>query len=439
VDRRYSIFVMMVAAGILASSVSGATHTTTVPQATGRTTTEEHGRDARAASNPLLPASVAVEGFFPELSLVEKLPTMTPAGFEPLYTAQDWAAYRAKFGAAADDLPRKKSSGQFAFANSLIAAAEGKDAAGVESTNAEHGRDAHATTPGMRRLLLVRAAAICYRSTGGFATANKAVEAYEKEMDIRSPAQVGALWTIANSMSRMSVTPRDERIRYSGIAARANTQLALLMVVADQVEAADKVIKMVGYHEGWLKSDPAMRATIAQTRTVVRQTITMMDYLGTQYRPAIKGDDSALMALFLYGRFVKKDAALVADFPGRKPGSPMAQLAEALNTAEHDAGANFTVAETLRTVSETLPDGVLKQRTLYASLERYRKFMHSPETERERVKRTLAQMAIEAAVADGAKPGITIRPFEVGKPAQTQPAELAPSHLAMASRLRNQR
>src|SRR5690606_32079851 len=132
------------------------------------------------------------------------------------------------------------------------------------------------TRPGLARLLLFRAAAICYRNRDGYEPANRAVMAYQGIMDIRSATQVGALWTITNAMSRLAVTPKPERIRYSGIAARANSQLAILLLEADQVDAADSIIRQVGYHEGWLKGDRHMRGIIAQTRTVVRHTITMM-------------------------------------------------------------------------------------------------------------------------------------------------------------------
>jgi hypothetical protein len=66
-----------------------------------------------------------------------------------------------------------------------------------------------------------------------------------------------------------------------------------------------------------------------------------------------------------------------------------------------------------------MPEGVLRSRTMYASLERYRAFLKSPETQRERVKRTLAVIAIEAEVSEGARKQIEIRPFEDPKPEVT--------------------
>ncbi|MCL2645772.1 MAG: hypothetical protein FWD61_02065 [Phycisphaerales bacterium] len=413
---RYSILAMMALAGILAGSAVAAPRATNSRSA--RSSSSSPPPVAPARGNPLLPPPIAVEGFFPEMTLVQKRPMTPPpasAGFEALYTSEDWDAYKARFGAAAEELPRKRASGQIEFANTLIDAADVK-------LHPE-------LSPGLRRLLLLRAAAISYRSAAGYPTANKAMSEYQQLMDLKSPAQVGALWTMANAMSRISVTPRADRIRYSGIAAQANMQFALLMLEADQIDAAQSMVKLLGYHEGWLKSNTYLRGLITQTRTIVRQSATMMDYLSTQYRPAIAGDDDALMRLYLYGRFVKNDPTLVADFPSRKPTSAMAQLADQLQTAERDVTANFAIAELLRTVAASLPDGMLKQRTLYAALERYRTFIRSPETQRERVKRTLALMAIEAAVSDGARPGVTIQPFASPPPPPASPSTTQPAIL----------
>jgi hypothetical protein len=352
-----------------------------------------------ARTNPLLPPAVAVEGFFPDLSVQQKAPTVTPAGFEPLYTAEDWQAYREKFGAEADGITRLKSSGILEVANRWITAAAAPERTGPE------------LAPGVKRLLLLRAAAVCYRNRDGFPTADRAVATYLAMMDKRSAAQVGGLWTVANAMSRMAVTPKPERIRYDGIAAKANMQLALLLVEADQVEAAQGVIKLIGYHEGWLKSDPATRGQIGQVRARVNSVAKMMEYLGAQYGPALRNDEQALMAIYLYGRYVKNNPAVVADLPGRVPNSRLAQLAASIDAAGRDAAAAFPAAENLRVVATTLPDGMLRQRTLYAALQHYRAFLNDPGTERDRIHRTLARMSLEAVIADGAHAGAAIDPF----------------------------
>ncbi len=353
------------------------------------------------AANPLLPPAIPVESFFFDLALTAKSPATQIGDFAPVYSAQDWQSYRDRFSADADALAKKKSSALVEFSNKLIAAA-----------------DDSAASPGLQRLLLLCAAIDCYRTRDGFPTANKAVLAYQKILDVKQPMQVGALWTIANAMSRTVSTPRPSRIHYSAIAARANMQLTLLLLDRDQLVAAQELQKLIGYHEGWVHTagttpeDRVAYGQIAAVRLLVRQTASTMDYLATQYQPAINGDDNALMAIYLYGRYVKNKPELVADLPGRKPNSPLAQLATALNAAARDPSATYTAAETLKIVASTLPDGVLKQRTLYAALQNYRAFIEAPQTERERVKRTLARMAIESVIADGARgPAPLLNPF----------------------------
>jgi hypothetical protein len=365
---------------------------------------------AGSRSNPLLPVQVSADALVPELSTVQKVPMIAPAGFEPLYTTEEWGAYRAAFGEEADNLGRKKSSGIAEFAGRMIAAAE------AEAKKGERGQR------GLARLLCVRAVAVCYRNRDGFPVANRGVETYRSVMDIRQPLQVAGLWAMTNQMSKMAVTPKPERIRYSGIAARADMQLALLLLDADQVEAAEGMIRQIGYHEGWLKGDKAVRAQIAQVRAQVKQTSALMADLATKYEPAVRGDDSALMMIYLYGRYVKGRPELVADLPARKPGSPMAQLAGALAAAEKDTTAAFTAAETLKGVAATLPEGVMKQRTLFAALGYYRAYLNDPRTERERVKRTLARMAVESVIGDGARGPHAIEPMAAAA-AATQTAD----------------
>ncbi len=130
-------------------------------------------------------------------------------------------------------------------------------------------------------------------------------------------------------MSRTVTTPKPDRIHYSATAARANMQLTLLLLDADQLDAAQSLQKQIAYHEGWLHTSG--RLPDRQNRlhpnpqspcALLKQTQTTMDYLATQYQPAINGDDNALMAIYLYGRYVKQKPEIVADLPARKPNSP---------------------------------------------------------------------------------------------------------------------
>jgi hypothetical protein len=356
-----------------------------------------------AKTNPLLPLAVNIDFFFADLSLSPKDgPGALPGGFEALLSAGDWQTFRKRFGEDADGLTKLKPSGQIAFAQRLIEAA----------ADAPSGPELAGDTRALRRFLLLRAAAIAYRTKEGFATADKAVTAYLELMDKRVPAQVGALWSVANAISRTSVTPKADRIRYDGIAARANMQLALLLLEADQIAAAQAITKQIAYHEGWLKSDAATKAQIARVRTEVNHAAAMMDYLATQYQPAIKNDVPALTAIYLYGRYVKGNAALVADLPGRAPNSSLAQMARSLEAAARgDVESAFTAAEALRVAAANMPDACIRARTLYAALQLYDAYMASPETQKERVKRTLARIARESVVADGARKAGSIDPY----------------------------
>ncbi len=352
------------------------------------------------------------------MTLSPKAPSTTPAGYAPLLTAEEWQAYREQFGAEADKLTSLKTSGQIAFAQKMIDAA----------TTVPTGPELSAYPAGLRRMLLIRAAAIAYRSTGGFPTADQAVTAYLAQMDKRSPAQVGALWSIANIMARTSVTPKADRIRYDGIAAKANMQLALIMLEYDQIDAAQAIIKQVAYHEGWLKTDPATRGLIAQVRADVRQTAAMMETLAGQYQPAIHNDVAALTMVYLYGRFVKGNVALVSNLPGRVPESPLAQLVSSLEAAGRgDVHAYFAAAESLRVAAAGVTDARIRARTLYAAMQLYDAYMASPLTERDRVQRTLARIAREGVVSDGARKAGTLDPFAPPPAAATAPAPAAPT------------
>jgi len=386
---------------------------------------------AGTKTNPLLPPQIPIDGFYGDLALVAKVPQIAPQGFEPLYSGQDWQKFRDRFGVQADGVTRLKSSGQAAFADELVKAALSAGSPQIPTATAPAGGPATAPAPialsGYSRLLLLRAAAIGYRNHEGFPVAHRAVKAYADGMDKKSPTQVGALWSIANTMARTSVTPKEDRIRYDGIAARANMQVALLLLQADQVTAADAITHQVAYHEGWLKSDPATRAKIAQVRAVVKQTGTMMDYLATQYGPAIHNDPQALLAVYLFGRYVKGKPEIVADLPGRIPGSTLAHLAGQIDAAERgDLTATFNAAEGLRQAAADVPDAVIRERTLYGALQMYDLFLTSKQTEHDRVHRTMAQIAREGVVADGAKRGITIDPFAKPAAPATAPS-LAPA------------
>ncbi len=222
--------------------------------------------------NPLLPPPIAIEALWPDLSMSQKKPGIGPEGMTANYSAEDWASYRTQFGAAADDVLRKRSSQVAQFAGELIAAA--------------------ATTkqPGLQRLLLLRATIMTYRATAGNAVAQKALAAYQDAIDIKSPTQVAALWTMADGLARQISTPKSERPKFAAIAARANIQLCMLLLDLNQVSAAQSIAKLLGRHEGTIHADAALHAQATTLHNLVSQTAAMFDYLHTQYDLLARGN-----------------------------------------------------------------------------------------------------------------------------------------------------
>jgi len=137
-----------------------------------------------------------------------------------------------------------------------------------------------------------------------------------------------------------------------------------------------------------------------------------MDYLATQYQPAIHNEVGALTAVYLYGRYVKQNISLVADLPGRVPESTLAILSRKLESASRgDMDAAFGAAESLRVTAMAMPDAHIRSRTLYAAMQLYDAYMANPATEKNRVQRTLARINREAVVSDGARRANPVDPF----------------------------
>jgi hypothetical protein len=349
------------------------------------------------AGNPLLPGPIALESLWPDLSMAQKGPNVAPGKFVPSYTAEDWAAYRKEFGAQTDDVLRKRASQVAVFAQTLIDAAAKTD------------------QPGLKRLLLMRATILTYRATGGNPTAQKAIAALQDATDLNVPMQVAALWTLSDGMARQAATPKADRPKFAMIAARANIQLCLLLLEVDQVAAAEAAAKLLARHEGSIRSDPTLHGQAAMVRTLTSQTVTMLDYLHTQYDLLAHGDDSGTLPLYLYGRLVKSNPSAASELASHRNSPATRQLDALFAQAEHDPVAHYALAEDLKMIAGTLPDGILRHRTLYAALQSYKAFLTSAQTEPERVKRTMARMAIQTVAADGASPNPAIKPFE--KPA----------------------
>jgi hypothetical protein len=355
-------------------------------------------------ANPLLPAPVDLSGLYPDLAVQPKAPNFAPSNMAPLYTQADWDVYRQSFGNSATPA---RSAGSAELAAKLIAAAE------VESR------------PGLRRLLLIRAIAVSYRNRDGWTFAGRALESYRKTLEVEQPAQVAALWTIADTLSRCITTPRPQRIECSSLAAKANVQLSLQLVELGQIDAAQTLIKKATYHEGWVRSDTRLRGQVSAARSFINSSAKLMDSLVEQYTAVVeKKDEAAAFRLYLFARFVRNSPGMADDLTTRRNAADIQQLATALAAADKDTAAAYAAAELLRDKGGALPDGILRQRTLYAAMHYYRVFLRDPANEDQRVQRTLAQMQIQALAADGGRGNPVIRPFDPPPATQatTEPA-----------------
>ncbi|MEI8196782.1 MAG: hypothetical protein WCI73_12860, partial [Phycisphaerae bacterium] len=375
--------------------------------------------------NPLLPGQVDLAGFWPDLSAVQKAPSIAPAGFVALYSPADWDLYKDKFGTEAAAIGKLRSSGQLEFARKLIAAAR-----------AEPRRD------GLKRLLLARAAAIAYRHREGTPVAAEAIAEYQKVMDLTVPADIAGLWTLADAMTRYATTPKPDRQKFSNLAAKANIQLTMLLLDAGQIDGALKVIKMINRHEVAVRNDAHLRPLAGQTKALASQTAEMMQDLGDKWTLLAKvvpggpesgrdagKENAAALSIYLYARFVKPQPELMNEIlmsrggtGGRTtaagkakgaggsaggeaggPGRTVEHLHKILEQAKTDPLANYAAGEALKQVAEGggLAEGVLKHRVMAAAWQYYRAFYDSPATETQRVKRTLAGIAMQALLVDG--------------------------------------
>jgi len=361
-----------------------------------------------AVQNPLLPPQLALDGaspFFPDLSMVAKSPTVTPEGYRALYSAADWQAYRATFGTEADGILRLKTSAQLDFVQKLLDAAK-----------AETFVPANPNSGGLRRLLLIRAVAVAYRHKEGTPLAAQAIALYQQSIDLDTTSHVAALWTLTDALTRYASTPKPDRAKFSNLAARANIQLAVLFLDANQIAAAQTTIKWLSRHDPATRADPTLRPSVVQARSLVAQSAAMLDYLNGRCAALVatvqapnspNADPSAAMPLYLYARFVKPNRGLLNEVLSHRGTSAVGPLHNMLEQANADPLSTYAAADALKAAAAGLPEGILKHRTMYASLQLYRSFAANPKTESERVKRTLAHIAIEALLGDGARPAPT--------------------------------
>lgn len=342
----------------------------------------------------ILPAPLALESLYPDLSPVQKLPMMTPAGIEPLYSRTDWEIYREFFGKDADDVGKKKASEQIAFARKLLGAGE-------KETQRQ----------GLRRLLALRAIALTMRHKDAFPVTVRGVKLFRQSLDVNSPSHIAGLFTAAQGIWRRSETPRDQRPHYSILSARCSVQLALLLTDLNQLEAAQAAIRQVGMHEISLKKEPDLKSDVASVRALVSQSVVMTDYVSERYSAMLAGDTAAAMPVYAYARYAHPDAEMMNQALKYGSQGAVGALNKQLADAQKDPMATFAAGEMLQNIARNVPEGILRHRVLYAALQQYRAFMAADATADERIKRTRARIAIEGVISDGARGKPIITPF----------------------------
>jgi len=245
---------------------------------------------------------------------------------------------------------------------------------------------------------------------------------------------------MADAMTRYATTPKPDRQKFATLAAKANIQFTMLLLDAGQIDGAQRMVKMLGRDEAALRADPTLRGQANQARALVAQTATMMQDLGEKWNLLARStsgpapDAAAVMPLYLYARFVHPDPDLANELLARRGTSAVGNLDKLLRLAQSDPLSAYDVGDALRRAVQgeggaALPEGVLKHRVLYAAWQYYDAFLKCPATENQRVKRTLAGIAMQGLSTDGAHGPPVIRPFDAPAPA-TQPATAPASPVA---------
>ncbi len=346
------------------------------------------------ANNPLLPPAIPVSNLWPDLTLDQSVPSIAPGRFPPLYSANDWQRYEKKYAPQILSAMRHRLSDKIALANVLL--------------------DKARQTPhhGLARLLDIKAFALTYRSRAGSPVAQRALAQY---MTLASPdniVELGPIWTMSQLLAYLGATPPQDREHFAALAERADVQLTLRLLRCAQVAAAARTVRLLVIEETLpVRRNPVLMAQISNTRALTSQSVAMMDYLDQQYHLLIKGDVSAATPIYLYALVIQNEPLVRRELVRRWPTSVPAQIQKLLASAPVNPHADFAVAKLLHDAGSALPWGILRDRTLYASLQHYHRFLNNPKTQWDRISRTLAKIAVEHLIEQGARPHPDISPL----------------------------
>lgn len=344
--------------------------------------------------NPLLPKRIGLSQLWPDMSLTQQTPIHSPRGWRPVYSADDWREFRQQFGARQDNIIRLRLSARIQLAQDMLAAAH------------------KAKNSGLKRLLSLRTFALTFRYHVGSPLAQKALSLYLRHIHFNNLVQVAPVWTMANYLAFLRATPVASRRRSAFLAEAANVQLTMLLLNAGQVEDAARVVRHLVIHETRaVRADHPLISAMGTVRVLVSQTRVMMDFLAGEYRNMAMNASSA-MNVYLYTRYIRAVPNVRAWLENRWRAGAIGQLRRELLDCKNHIQSQFAAGRDLAAAADPLPPGILRDRVLFAALVHYRAFMNSTATRWDRVDRTLAKIAIQHLIEQGARPNPVVVPLE---------------------------
>ena len=350
--------------------------------------------DDSLADNPLLPPAITVSDLWPDLTLNQSVPSIAPGHFPPLYSAQDWRRYEKTYAPKISTAMRHRVLDKIAVAGSLL------DKAGKMRHH------------GLARLLDIKAFALTFQSRLGSPVAQRALAQYMTLVSPDNIVEIAPIWTMSQLLAYLGATPPQDREHFAALAERADVQLTIRLLRYAQVAAAARTVRLLVIEETLpVRQNPVLMGQISNTRALTSQTVTMMDYLDQQYHQLIKGDVAAATPIYLYALVIQNEPLVRRQIVRRWPTSVPAKIEKLLASAPVNPHADYDVAKLLHQAGSALPWGILRDRTLYASLQHYHIFLNNPITQWDRISRTLAKIAVEHLIEQGARPHPDIAPL----------------------------
>ncbi len=352
------------------------------------------GRGDSLADNPLLPPAIVVSDLWPDLTLNQSVPSIAPGHFSPLYSARDWRRYEKKFAPQILNAIWHREMDKIALATNLL----------DQAKKMRH--------HGLARLLDIKAFALTFQSRAGSPVAQRALVQYMTLVSPHNVVELAPIWTMSQLLAYLAATPPQDREHYAALAERADVQLTMTLLHYGQVAAAARTVRLLVIEETLpVRQNPVLLGQIENTRALTNQSVIMMDYLDKQYHQLLHGNVAAATPIYLYALVIQNEPLVRRQIARRWPNSVPAQIQKLLLSAPVNSHADYDVAKLLHQAGTALPWGILHDRTLFASLQHYRIFLNNPKTKWDRISRTLAKIAVEHLIGQGARPQWHIAPL----------------------------